>query len=303
MIEDLRIFVYIVDNNGFANAAKLLKLQPTTLSKRMSELETMIEITLFTYEHNKLQLTEDGKQIYIKIKQNIYDVEAKLKEIHDQSAKIHNELTVVLPPYISSLIIAPNITKFIQAHPEIVLNFAHVSTDISFIDIQYDIAISLIMPKKESLLIKSIAKTFGIVCASAKYIDTYGLPQSLTEINQHKCGYLSFSYNKAATQIACHDIVNNKIFNYKLPIKPYIITDHHGELLELVKAGICVGGLTNMFVQNEINTQQIINIFPNYTFGAMNYYSIRPKVHKSYAVDLFENFIIDCFKELETQKA
>ncbi|WP_334313340.1 LysR family transcriptional regulator [Psychrosphaera algicola] len=60
----LRIFVAVVEHNGFAAAANTLGITRSTISIHMSNLETRMKLTLCLRGRGGFSLTEDGQVIY-----------------------------------------------------------------------------------------------------------------------------------------------------------------------------------------------------------------------------------------------
>ena len=48
----------------FARAAQLLRIDPSTVSHAIAELEKTLQVTLFYRTTRQLSLTEDGKEIF-----------------------------------------------------------------------------------------------------------------------------------------------------------------------------------------------------------------------------------------------
>ena len=68
-----RSFYYVAKYNGFTNASIAISLSQSTLSNNIKKLEEELNTTLFKRIGTKIKLTEDGENIYLKLKQ-IYDI-------------------------------------------------------------------------------------------------------------------------------------------------------------------------------------------------------------------------------------
>jgi DNA-binding transcriptional LysR family regulator len=60
----LRVFVSVVDCNGYSAAAAHLNLSQATVSFHVGELERLLGTKLLIYEHHKLRLTTAGEEVY-----------------------------------------------------------------------------------------------------------------------------------------------------------------------------------------------------------------------------------------------
>jgi DNA-binding transcriptional LysR family regulator len=60
----LRIFVNVVDRNGYSAAARHLHLAQATVSRHVQELERELGSELLRYEHRTVRLTSAGREVY-----------------------------------------------------------------------------------------------------------------------------------------------------------------------------------------------------------------------------------------------
>ena len=63
-LEDVAIFVSVVEEGSFANAARRLKLPPTTVSRRVRQLEEALGARLLHRTTRSLALTEAGQRYF-----------------------------------------------------------------------------------------------------------------------------------------------------------------------------------------------------------------------------------------------
>ena len=60
----MTVFVSVVDNEGFASAARKLRLSPPAVSRAITELETRLGVKLLQRTTRHLQITEAGQRYY-----------------------------------------------------------------------------------------------------------------------------------------------------------------------------------------------------------------------------------------------
>lgn len=60
----LDTFIQVADSGSFSKAAEILYISPTAVSKKISNLELEIGVTLFQRTHQAVSLTNAGKALY-----------------------------------------------------------------------------------------------------------------------------------------------------------------------------------------------------------------------------------------------
>lgn len=58
---------------------------------------------------------------------------------------------------------------------------------VDLVDESYDLAVRLGKLSDSSMMAKKLAKRTSYVCASPAYLDKYGIPHSLSELDKHSC--------------------------------------------------------------------------------------------------------------------
>ena len=84
------------------------------------------------------------------------------------------------------------LTEFQQSHPAVAIDLQLNDRKIDIIEEGFDVALRIGHLKNSSLIAKRIAPVRLVVCASPDYLDQYGRPQTIAELQQHR--YLRYSY-------------------------------------------------------------------------------------------------------------
>lgn len=66
MLDDIVLFINLVETQSFTKVAEKLRLQPSTISKRISLLEQKLGDVLLKRDTRNISVTEYGKFIYDK---------------------------------------------------------------------------------------------------------------------------------------------------------------------------------------------------------------------------------------------
>jgi DNA-binding transcriptional LysR family regulator len=142
-LDDLLLFVTLVEQGSFTKAAKKLHIAKSKLSRRLVQLEDKLGCELLLRTTRKQQLTESGRLLFCSSKTHI-DALAKVEE--ELSSSINQpqgQLNILLPTDFFSRIISTLISDFLQLYPKIQLNCQHYSGAVPEFDPHFDLCFVL----------------------------------------------------------------------------------------------------------------------------------------------------------------
>lgn len=162
-------------------------LSPAVVSKRISQLEERLGARLFQRTTRQLTLTETGAGYF----KRVVDILSLCEEAEDfvsrRNTKPRGLLKITMPTTFSRLHIAPYLGKFLSRYPDIEID-AHL-TD-RFVDIireGFDLAIRIGELEDSSLVARKIAADNRVICAAPSYLERFGTPASLADLDLHNC--------------------------------------------------------------------------------------------------------------------
>ena len=91
-IRQLQYFVESARTRSFSQAARYLYTSQPNVSKAIQQLENELDTPLFTRNNNGIELTEDGKIVYlyaVNILQNVDRMNELLEERKQEAPTIH----------------------------------------------------------------------------------------------------------------------------------------------------------------------------------------------------------------------
>lgn len=142
-LDDLSLFVALVEAGTFTKGAQKLKIPKSTLSRRLAQLETRLGSELLVRTTRSQTLTESGRLLYCACKSHIdalSQVEEDVGALIDQPQGV---LNILLPLEFFNKVISTLIVDFVQLYPKIMLNCQHYSAAIPEFDHHYDLCFVL----------------------------------------------------------------------------------------------------------------------------------------------------------------
>lgn len=301
MLDDIMLFINLVEIQSFTKVAEKLRLQPSTVSKRISLLEQELGDILLKRDSRNISVTEYGKFIYDKfnhLSDYVDDVmntkNLRLLMAKSDLVKTAGKLNIKLSSMLSIERILPKISKFTKIFPNIKLNI-RVAGD--YHKWQDDGSNIILMPndvQDSSLVSRFIITEYYRLFCTASYAIKYGLPKTIDELSNHNIiGGIDSRTDEEINFITMKNIYTQQelpLYTGDFQIK--INTPLHSKEIGMGSEHIfhCWENLC----RKELSQKEIVPVLPEWYFYRFDYYL----VHKKQTTELeqmFIEFIYDCF--------
>lgn len=125
----LKYFVTIVQEGNISNAANVLHISQSTLSRQIKDLEEELETTLFDRGNRYISLTEDGNYLYsraLEIIQIAHNAEATIKS----SEMVTGDLHVGVGENYMADLVAKVFQEILDQYPDVRVHLHNVAGDL-----------------------------------------------------------------------------------------------------------------------------------------------------------------------------
>jgi len=301
MYDDIFMFVKLVQIGSFSALSRKLETTQATISRRIQNLETELGVALFHRNTRKLEITDIGKQIYEKFKEQESHLGSLLENIINSTQGIAGTLRVALPIAISRTIITPHLAKFLAAYPKVNLVSAFITGQIELVKEGFDIAVSIVLPKAQNNIVKLLHRFRIHLYVSNKYINKYGNITSLDDLSKNhtlRLGILAPD-GSIIKEVMAHNRITGK--DQLVELNPRLCINNLLHAYEIAQSGeIIVAGWDSLLEQH-IKSGEIVKILPEYSFGEIPCYLIRQSMETNALQGAFIDFIERCFAYYKTE--
>jgi DNA-binding transcriptional LysR family regulator len=192
LLENLALFLRIVRHGSMVAAGREMGLSPATVSERLAALESHYGTRLLTRTTRSLSLTEEGRALAEGAPTLLAEAEALETRLRDGVTLVAGPIHVSAPSDLGRNRIAQLLDKFLAKHPGVSINL-HLSD--GYIDLAaqgIDIAIRYGDLADSSLMMRPLAPSARVVCASPAYLARHGHPEHPEELHRHNCLMMRF---------------------------------------------------------------------------------------------------------------
>lgn len=291
----LKLFINVAEKGSFAAAANHLGLSPSTLSKAMAKLEKELKLVLFYRTTRQLTLTESGQAYLAVAKSILSDLEQCEKNLSHNNDSPRGVIRINTPVSYGRLYLTPLLGKFHQRYPEITLEISYQDAYVDMITEGIDICLRSGTLSDSGLIAKQLSPIDFLICASPEYIQTYGKPSSVDELNQHP--WIRFRYRQTGK---LHPIFVTEHGKQQIldPGQQWIVDDGEA-LLELCTQGIGLTQLPHFIAKRGLENGKIKAVLPHYRPHQFGIWAIYPeREYLPAKIKVFIDFIQQELKEM-----
>lgn len=186
-LELMGLFATVVEQGSFTRAAELLGMPKSSVSQKISRLESQLGVRLLQRTTRRLSLTPQG-EIYVEHCRGLLTLarSANLAMARLRSAPA-GRVRITAPEATGTLLLGPILAEFRALYPEVVLELTLSDEQLDLVGEGYDLALRAAPLKDSSLICRRIGEVARYLVASPGYLVRHGMPQRLAELAHHVC--------------------------------------------------------------------------------------------------------------------
>ncbi|WP_448092974.1 LysR family transcriptional regulator [Pseudomonas lini] len=187
LLNNLRVFVRVVDSGSFTAAADALELSTAQVSRLVADLELHVQARLLQRTTRRLSLTEAGERFLLRSRQILEEMEEATAEARGAHLKPSGRLRVHSMHGLGVLI-TPLIARYTELYPDVVFELTLSQRNPDPLEGGHDVVISIAHELADSQFVAQvIGQIYSVPCASPDYLQRHGVPDKPLALNDHRC--------------------------------------------------------------------------------------------------------------------
>ncbi len=253
--EDIALFHRIVETGSILEAANLLNLPKSTVSRRLISLEESLNIKLFHRLSRSISLTSAGSQFYQKTLTMLADLEQTLAEITDTKAELTAHLRILIFPVPQIMNVISKIFAFMDENPKVSIEIITSTEPLDMVRNNIDIAFMINETFTEfDMVAKPILSEAMCFFASPEYLAKAGTPLKLADIEQHNSILFRFPNGKTFSEVPlANDVLQ--------AVKGNLCTNSIHLAYEATRLGRGIGYLPEGLCVEDVQQGKLVRLF------------------------------------------
>lgn len=256
------IFAKVVDHGSISAAARAMGQTPSAVSKQIGLLEDQVHNRLLNRSQHGVSPTSEGKEFYEKCAALAEKFSEAQAHIQSLDGTPRGRLRIATSVAFGTYQLIPRMPKFLAQHTEVKVSLETTDRDVDLATEGFDVAICIAeQHRKPDVMSRKITTSRRILCASPDYINRFGMPATVADLEQHNCLGISGS-----------DARNNWIRNdtragVRLPLNGNFEGNSADVVFRAALAGMGIARVPCFLVSKRIETGELVRVLPEYAQG------------------------------------
>lgn len=280
---DLRFFLAVARGGSTAAASRSLGVNQSTVVRRIAALEEGLRLRLFNKKRDGYRLTPEGEGLM----EDASAVEASVQTFTRRAAALDSALTgslrVTTAEGMALGLVQKLLNEFHRRHPSIQVSLIIEDRYQDLNDGQAEVALRAGAPGDGILIGRKLTDASWAVYGSRDYVERYGSPDTLDELNAHRLVGLEGPLERIKAARWLQEVAPRGEITYR-----------SNSILGLLFAAQSSFGLTLLPCQigdPEPDLVRVVDPRPELTFGL--WILTHPDLHKRPKIRAFIDFMVD----------
>jgi len=274
LLENLALFLLIVEKGGLSAAGREIGLSPTSVSERLGALEKHYGATLLTRTTRSISLTDEGRMLVDGARRMLADAEDIESNIKLGTERISGLIRLSAPVDLGRNRIVPILDQFLEDNPNVSLDLNLTDGFLDLAGQGIDFAIRYGALSDSTLRVRKLSEGRRVVCASPAYLSVHGTPQHPSELAQQQCILMRFGANihrewqfRADGRSFKVLVSGRRIANDGDQVRQWCLAGH----------GICIKSYID--VRDDLKAGQLIEVLEAYSLQGVDLQIVYPSGH------------------------
>jgi DNA-binding transcriptional LysR family regulator len=285
-LNDVSAFVRVVENSGFAKAARELGVPTSTVSRAVARLEETVGVRLLHRTTRNLSVTSEGHAFHERVAPLVASLRDATRTLGTNGKEPEGLLRVTAPNDIGSAFLSEEIVRFVDRYPLLRVELMLTNRKLNLVSEGLDVAVRAGRLESSSLVARKIGTLQVELYASPAYAERARLPATLAELTRHKIVAFGARDGKITWQL------QGPRGQETTELSCRIACDDFGYVRATLVAGGGIGLIPRMLAASEVATGRLVRVLPEYGVSGAPLHVIYPSTRQvPTKVSAFRDFL------------
>jgi len=257
-LNDVAAFVRVVENAGFAKAARELGVPTSTISRAVARLEENVGVRLLHRTTRNLSVTSEGHAFHDRVAPLVASLRAATHSLENSGKEPEGLLRVTAPNDLGSAFLSDEIVRFAERYPLLRVEVLLTNRKLNLVSEGIDVAVRAGKLESSSLVARKIGTMSVELYASPNYAERARLPGTLAELARHKIIAWGARDGKVSWEL------EGPRGKETAELQVRIACDDFGFVRAATVAGGGIGLMPRMLATSDVASGRLLRVLPEY---------------------------------------
>jgi DNA-binding transcriptional LysR family regulator len=297
-LDDLAVFVRVVEERGFASAARELGVPTSTVSRAIARLESQTGVRLLHRTTRALRPTSDGHDLYAAVGPAVTTLRSAARALEPSTRKPKGRLRVTAPNDLGAAFLATVVVAFADRYPLVNVEFSLTNQHTNLVGEGFDVAVRATARLSDSSLVaRKLGELQLRMYASPKYLEKHGSPASWADLQRHQCVVFR------GTDLTRTWALRRAEGEEPVLVRGRIGADDFTFVRSVVLAGGGIGMLPDINSAADEASGRLVRVLPEFHAPGASLYVVYPSARNvPLRVTAFRDFVVAAFDSWRSQR-
>ncbi|RZJ61891.1 MAG: LysR family transcriptional regulator [Acidovorax sp.] len=278
-LQAMKVFERVVEEGGFAAAARAMDMSPPVVTRMVAELEQHLGTRLLQRTTRKLALTDAGESYLQRVRTILHEIDDAEAAAAASTRDLRGTIRIVAAPVLATNFLAPMMALWHAHYPKLMLDISIDAFAMARVD-EFDVTIMVAGEDFDANIVaRPLQQGEAIVVASPDYLERRGIPREPQDLVHHD--HLRDSGMAARSQAGPGRKLRLQSLNGNQPAQeidvPAVLQSVSTELL--LRAAVDGAGVaitSRLLAEEHLARGELVHILPAWIFSRYTIYAALP---------------------------
>lgn len=260
-IGEMQVFLRVVEAGSFSEAARLLRMAPSTISKLITRSEARLGVRLIERSTRRLALTAEGQAYYDRSQALLLELDDIERGLSRGAATAGGTVRVNTSVGFGVHGLEPLLPAFWQAHPDIVVDLSLSDEIVDLYLDRTDVAFRIGPLQDSTLVARRLGAARRRIVGAPAYLAQRGTPSSVDDLVGHRC--LGFNFRRSAPIWPLRE--SGRIVDRA--VAGPLVANNGETLRRAALAGAGLARLADFHLRDDLAAGRLIEVLPEAVIG------------------------------------
>jgi DNA-binding transcriptional LysR family regulator len=250
----MTVYVAVAEEEGFAAAARRLRMSPPAVTRAIAALEDQLGVKLLNRTTRFVRATDAGQRYLEDARRILGDVDAASEAVAGINAEPRGHLSVTAPVLFGRMFVMPGIVDYLNTYPGTEVSAVFLDRIVNMLEEGIDVGVRIGELPDSSLRALRVGSVRLVLCASPAYLQGHPLPRKPQDLGNHSMIVSSAGSN----------IVDWRFGATTLRIQPRLTVTTNDAAIEAAREGLGITRLLSYQVAPQLASGDLKIVLENY---------------------------------------
>jgi DNA-binding transcriptional LysR family regulator len=268
-LQSMQVFARVAHHQGFATAARELRISTAAVSKHVTALESRIGTRLLDRTTRRVGLTEAGRVYLDHCLECLHAFEHADASMSQLANEAQGSVRVTAPIDFADNLL-PVLAGVMNLHPKLRVDLQLSNRVVDMVEEGIDIGIRVARSLDGQYVARPLARTRLAFFGAPEYFRKYGRPRTPAELAEHRC--IVFIEPRPA-----YDFVFTRAKREVRVRLSAVMTTNHGDAAkQAIERGIGIGPLPSFLVKDDLKQGRIEALLVDWSLPDYRVFAVYP---------------------------